>query len=344
MSETASPTAPLTVGEAGQLFAPLRAAPRLVVAVSGGPDSIAMMHLAALAFREGLLPPFVAATVDHGLQPASRDIAARVVAQADGLGIEAHHLVWEGPKPKTGLQEAARQERYRLLDALAQRLDGAHLLTAHSLDDQAETILFRMARGSGPAGLAGMRPTMMREGITHHRPFLGIGKRRLVETCRLNGWSFVEDPANCDPRFTRARLRGLMPMLAREGLDAQTLVALGHRLSRDEAALSAIAAEALGAMARTSEDKRKVIDASMLRTHPPAIALRILDRMMTDFARSGAPRLGRLERLVEDLTGAYAARRSLRRTLHGHIVTLDADGSIEIKLEGTRNRGLAGAA
>ena len=144
---------------------------------------------------------------------------------------------WTGTKPKTGLQEAARTARYRLLADAARKAGASHILTAHTRDDQAETVLIRMSRGSGVSGLAAMTRIAPLPGdgegrIKLVRPLLDIPKSRLVATLRAAKIPFADDPSNRDPRFTRARLRGLMTELAREGLDARRLSLLARRLKR----------------------------------------------------------------------------------------------------------------
>ncbi len=226
--------APLTSAEATDMFRPLAEVDALVLAVSGGPDSVALMHFAAscaeAARGRGMpFPRLAVATVDHGLRPGSRREAELVVAEAARLGLDALVLTWQGEKPMSRLQERARHHRYALLVDGARRLGASHLATAHTLDDQAETLLFRMARGSGPAGLAGMRRASMREGLHHVRPFLGVAKARLVAACRSNDWAYADDPSNQDPRFARTRLRALLPALAAEGLDAKRFGVLARR-------------------------------------------------------------------------------------------------------------------
>src|SRR5262249_22739030 len=153
----------------------------LILAVSGGPDSTALMVLAARWRGRAKSPRFIAVTIDHGLRKESKREAKAVEKLATKLGIEHRTLEWTGRKPKTGLQEAARMARYRLLAKAAKEVGAGYVLTAHTLDDQAETVLFRMARGSGISGLAGMYqtwPMPVEEGIGTYllRPLLAIPK------------------------------------------------------------------------------------------------------------------------------------------------------------------------
>ena len=157
-------------------------------------------------------PKLLAVTVDHGLRPESAREAAAVGKLARRFGVRHTILRWRGAKPKTGLQEAARHARYRLLAQAAARANCEHVLTAHTLDDQAETVLFRLARGSGLTGLAGMAyalpiPVGEEQAVFLVRPLLGVSKARLVATLRAAGVAHSEDPTNRDPRFARTRLR-----------------------------------------------------------------------------------------------------------------------------------------
>ena len=138
------------------------------------------------------------------------------------------------------MQETARIARYRLLAEAATRAGYEHILTAHTLNDQAETVLFRLARGSGLTGLAGMAhasavPIDAGTAIFLVRPLLPISKARLLATLKAAGVAHSEDPSNLDPRFARPRLRALMPALASEGLDARCLARLALRMRRAEA-------------------------------------------------------------------------------------------------------------
>ena len=165
-----------------------------------------------------------AATVDHGLRPESAEEAKAVAALCARLGVAHRILQWKGAKPVSRLQERAREARYRLLVDHAKAIGADALLTAHHADDQAETVLFRLLRGSGVAGLRGMELTTTRDGMTIARPLIGLKKRDLIAFARARGAPFVDDPSNADPRFARTRLRALLAQLGEEGLDAEASI------------------------------------------------------------------------------------------------------------------------
>jgi tRNA(Ile)-lysidine synthase len=316
--------------EANVLFSGLEGARGLILAVSGGPDSTALLVLAARwAKRLKRAPKLVAVTVDHGLRAEAAREAAAVKRLAKGLGVAHRTLRWRGKKPKSGLQEAARIARYRLLADIALRAGYAHILTAHTLDDQAETILFRLARGSGLVGLAGMAhasplPLAGAGALFLVRPLLGLPKARLVATLHAARVGYSEDPSNRDPRFTRARLRGLMPELAREGLDARGLARLAARVRRAEAAIEFAVEAARAALAPGPWGERGPVMFATARFAdlPAEVALRLLGRAVARVGNEGPVELAKLEALYEALRGA---RSRLRRTLAGASITLDRD-------------------
>ncbi len=265
-------------------------------------------------------PTLVAVTVDHGLRPESAKEANAVKRQARELGVAHRTLRWTGAKPKTGLQEAAREARYRLLSGEAAKAGARMVLTAHTLDDQAETVLIRLARGSGLSGLAAMarENEMFRTRIV--RPLLGLPKARLIATLGKFGVSYADDPSNRDPRFTRARLRGVMPLLAKEGMSAERLALLARRIRRAERTLEqAVAAAAkLVSQAPSGGGQRIVFfDADAFGRLPEEIALRLLGRAVAHAGDEGPVELGKLEALLT----ALAQSGPIRRTLAGALVT-----------------------
>jgi tRNA(Ile)-lysidine synthase len=318
--------APVSAREAANLFADIEKSASVVLAVSGGPDSTALLFLAArwrAARRRG--PRLVAITVDHGLRPGSAQEAKQVKRLAARLRVEHRTLRWTGRKPATGLQAAARAARYRLLLACARKADAREILTAHTLDDQAETVLFRLARGSGLKGLLGMARVSALDHVSLIRPLLEIPKTRLVATLEAARIPFIEDPSNADPRFARSRLRQLASALASEGLDAKRLAALAARLRRVEAALAAATEKALAQLCRegSTEPWGAVMDAHAFAELPAEIGLRVLGQLIGRFGREGPVELGKLERMLEAVLGSGSARGRLRRTLAGALVTAD---------------------
>jgi len=322
-----------------RLFAPFSDASAILVAVSGGPDSVALLHLLARWRTGGSRPDLIAATVDHGLRAESAAEAATVADHAAKLEIPHRTLVWAGAKPRSGVQEAARTKRYELLVRQARRDGASHLATAHTCDDQAETILMRLARGSGIAGLAGMRPEVDRDGIRHVRPLLGVRKGILVDLCREKGWGFVEDPSNMDDRYARARWRKLLPALGSEGLTAERLCHLAERAKRYEEALGSKARQVLSTVGGGAEQDPRRLSAA-LRDEPFEIAVRILAMALaSDSDEAGHPRLERMENAVSRNHTAVTEGRALRMTLAGRVLDLDRHGSLRIGAEPPRRRG-----
>jgi tRNA(Ile)-lysidine synthase len=339
---------------AKRLFADWRGAPAIVLAVSGGPDSIALMWLAARwrrALKRG--PRLIAVTVDHGLRTAAAAEARDVKRLARSLDLQHRTVRWSGTKPRTGLPAAARSARYRLL-AQAARANGAtHILTAHTRDDQAETLLMRIMRGSGIAGLAAMARESDRDGVRLARPFLNVSKSQLIATLRKAKVSFADDPTNRDTSFTRPRLRMLMPALAAEGGDTRNLARLASRLARANQAVEVLVDGAErylalrdrvpsrpGFQAKTFDAKildAKTFDAKAFAALAEEIRLRLLLRAIDRFGHEGPAELGKVEALLSALDRALAqnpaGRRPeprLKQTLAGALISL-VDGRIRVE-------------
>lgn len=332
-----APDDPLPAPDPELLFSNLNHAAGILVAVSGGPDSIALMHLLA-RWDTRRRPPILIATVDHGLRPAAAEEAAFVAREAASLGLMHRTLVWTGEKPRTGLQAEAREARYRLLARQAHEAGASHLVTAHTLDDQAETILMRLARGSGLKGLEGMRHERDRDGIVHARPLLGLPKAALLDLCRRNGWPFVSDPSNADERFTRVRWRRLMPLLAEEGLTADRLARLSERVARADEALDIKARQALAAADPAAGEGAFSFRAVCLAEEPFEIGLRILDLALERIGLESR-RLQRLETCLERLRAAIPGDQTLRLTIAGALLRLGRDGRLSVGPEPPRSRG-----
>jgi len=335
-----SPDDLLRTDDPEHLFSSLSHATGILAAVSGGPDSMALMHLLARLRDAGGRARILVATVDHGLRPEAANEAAFVAREAAALGLPHETLAWTGDKPKAGLQEAAREARYDLLVRHALAMGASHLVTAHTLDDQAETVMMRLSRGSGLAGLAGMRRETDRQGIRHARPLLGLPKAALLDLCRAHGWPFVTDPSNADEAYARVRWRRLMPLLAAEGLDAPRLARLAWRAAQADEALAVKAREALERARPVVEDGSLSFEAGILASEPFEIGVRVLEQAV---ARAGLglenSRLHRLEACTQRLRAAVRAGEALRLTVAGALVRLDRSGYVSVGPEPPRRRG-----
>ena len=323
------------------LFAPLAQATGVLLAVSGGPDSTALLLMAARWAGKDGRPPVAVATVDHAMRAGSREESEAVAALSRRLGLNHHRIEWRGAKPRSRLQERAREARYQLLGACAREIGADFLVTAHHADDQAETVLFRLIRGSGIGGLRGMDRAAAKDGLTLARPLLGLRKAELVAFCQACGEDFARDPSNADPRFARTHLRQLAGVLAAEGLGADEIVRLSRRAARMEEAIAAqttAAAERLG-WTRPQDER----DARALFDEPLEIAQRLL---RGEIARVGGKasrdiRLDRIEALAQALQGACARHKAMRANVGGASVHLSARGALSVGPEAPRREARA---
>ena len=316
------------------LFAVCTAYRRLLVAVSGGADSMALMHLLHdwVTWRQGRAPGLVVATVDHGLRAESDREAQWIGQQARALGLPHVTLPWLGDKPRTGIQQAARAVRQGLLIAQARQSGCDAVLLAHTKDDQAETVLMRLARGSGADGLAAMQPVTVMDGVPMIRPLLGVPKARLMATLRARGAAWIEDPSNSEGRFERVRLRGAGQAREALGLSKAALAATARRLSRARQALDQAAAAFLMEHAHHNEGAFCRIAFAPFRALPEEIALRVLRRAVSAHGgQAEAPRLVRLEALLARLRRGSGAGLTapLAATLGGCHVTA-GEGALDV--------------
>ena len=288
---------------------------RLGVAVSGGGDSMALLHLLRdWAQRTGAA--LHAATVDHGLRPAARAEAAMVAEVCEGLGIAHTTLRWNGWDGSGNLQDQARRARYALMAdwALAEGLGAVAL--GHTADDQAETFLMRLARGAGVDGLSAMAPRRRSLGVDWLRPLLGVARSDLrgYLTARRLGW--VDDPSNADPRFARVRARQVLAGLEPLGLNAVALRATTLRLAEARDALDHAAQDAARRIA-TVEAGDVTIERAALLALPAELRRRLLSHALAWVA--SAEYRPRHETLAEALA-AVAEGRDM--SLHGCLLTV----------------------
>lgn len=290
------------------------------VAVSGGGDSVALMHLlCAFAAANRLAPPIVL-TVDHGLRKSSARDAAKVAAWAKQAGLKAHVLTWRGKKPKSGIEAAARQARYRLMGAWLSKHGIATLFVGHTQDDQAETFLLRLARGSGLDGLAGMRarapwPVPGFSQLVAARPLLGLRRDSLRAYLKDKGQAWLDDPMNEDPAFDRVRIRKAQAALSEAGLLPARIAAAASHLARARESLEIVTQAVLQRAARRLDNGPVLLDPSALAAAPREVGLRALATvLMAVGEQTYRPRFESLERLFDHIVG-----ESLRggATLHG---------------------------
>jgi tRNA(Ile)-lysidine synthase len=336
----------LTEAEIAALFAPL-AGQRALLAVSGGPDSVALMRLAAKWLAEGGASTgamFFVATVDHGLRAESRAEAEATARWAEALALPHQILIWQGAKPRSRIQERARAARYALLHGHARTLGAGYLLTAHHADDQAETILFRLMRGSGIAGLSGMLSMIKQDDVVLYRPLLNIPKKALVDYCEASAQPYVRDPSNENFAFARTWLRALLPPLDEAGLDAAGWARLGRRAARAEQALAAMAAQASAKLEKIPLNDGFYSRVAALRDMPEEILRRVIGAEIAALGSGGPLRLERLESLAQDLCAAMAAGAIWHRTLGGVNLSVGADGFLTLRREKPRRRRLETAA
>ncbi len=298
----------------------------IIAAVSGGSDSTAL--LLALADGRAASPEFakrevLVVTIDHNLRTGSADDAAFVQALAARHGLDAELCVWRGPKPDAGLQAKARKARYAMLIVEAERRWPGRqtlILTAHTQEDQAETVLMRLARGSGPAGLAAMVPWRALKGdgdCRLVRPFLDLTRQDLRDYLKLKGETWRDDPSNESEAFERVRWRKLADTLAGAGMTSSALATTAKRMARADAALRAMTDRAFSEIDFNGHGGGfATFDGAAFLTLPDDIASRALTRVLDAFG--GAARKAEMA-AVEDLCGALASAIRETRSYHSSL-------------------------
>jgi len=275
---------------------------RIAVACSGGPDSMALTWLAAAWAKQAGVGLQVL-IVDHALRPESGAEASLTAQRLAERSIAARVLTRAGPPFDRNVQAQARDARYALLAAACAEDDIRHLLLAHHLEDQAETFLLRLARGSGVEGLASMADRLdPPDGPALLRPLLPFPKAALAETLREAGLDAVDDPSNRNPAHARVRMRGLLPLLAKEGLTADRLADTARRMADAAEVLDLAARDLAGRCLIFHPAGYACVDASVLDEAPRATRLRLIARLLQ--AVGGGeypPRLDGVERLDRDL-------------------------------------------
>ncbi|MBT6289705.1 MAG: tRNA lysidine(34) synthetase TilS [Rhodospirillaceae bacterium] len=289
---------PLGASEFDQLMDANRvpAGVAIAAAVSGGGDSMALALLADDWCRRhgGTL---TALTVDHGLRAGSDAEASKVGGWLAAAGIGHRILVWDGDKPATGIQAAARAARYGLLTDWARRNRTCHILVAHNLEDQAETFLMRAAQGAGMYGLAGMAPVSRRRGVGIHRPLLEISGARLRQTLTAKCQQWIEDPSNVDPAFQRTHMRRLVTALGQVGAPATRLALLAGHFRSARTRLDGLAGALIGGAVVRHTTGYCQLQTQIFRCAPLMVALHALRKILGEIGGRDYPASGdKLER------------------------------------------------
>jgi tRNA(Ile)-lysidine synthase len=291
----------------------LGGASRVAAAVSGGPDSMALALLAqSWAAPRGVA--LTALTVDHGLRPDSAAEARTVAGWMAARGVGHRILAWDG-RPRANVQAEARRARYGLLENWCAAEGVPVLLLAHQLEDQAETVLLRLGRGSGVYGLAGMAAEAEPAwpgAPARIRPLLDIPKARLIATLHAAGQDWADDPSNRNPAFARVRARSVWPRLAPLGITPERLARTARQMARARAALDAQAQALVAAMGAFADGGWYTMRPEALREAHEEIGLRALALVLMAVGGGGyPPRLERLERLWSRLRGGMPEAATL---------------------------------
>lgn len=308
----------------------------VAIALSGGPDSMALFYLLSHWAQKKNIT-LHALIVDHSLRANSQDEAMQVQKWAASLPFSKkcsiNILAWEHDGCENKIQEQARQARYSLMAEYCAEHGIQHLFLAHHQNDQAETFLFRLAKGSGLDGLASMMPVQnLQAQLLLLRPLLDFEKNHLIATCENYNVSFVQDPSNDKEEFARVRLRKSWDVLEQEGLSAKRLSITAKRIARARHALEEIADMAFQDVAQLETD-RIVLNEKIMRAWPGEIGLRIVMRAMQVLIQEEGygPRMEKVERVFEEL---MIAKEFIRQTLGGIIFERnDKEGMIVLTKE-----------
>lgn len=278
----------------------------VAVAVSGGSDSMALFHTIN-EWSEGYVHALI---VDHGLRDGSAE-EARIV-QSRLSDTEAHILTWD-EKPDARIQERAREARYELMADYMLERNLEHLFLGHHMDDQAETFLFRLAKGSGVDGLSCMSERQKQFGITLCRPFLNTRKADLIGYCQKNQLEYVSDPSNESAHFARVRLRKSMTVLSGEGLTVDRLSVAARRFGHVRDALDQVTDMVYKNLVSKKDNDRIEFYINEMLEQPYEIVLRCLMKAASELSDK-PQRLQRFESLCDDL---FFEKEFRKRTLAG---------------------------
>ncbi len=294
----------------------------IAVALSGGGDSMALAHMVcAWAVNNDVQIHLL--SVNHNLREEAADECKNIANWVSNFPNATHHiLTWEhDEKPNTAVMEKARTARYSLMRDYCAHFNIQTLCVGHHGDDQIETFLFRLAKGSGLSGLTGMNECSAFEDIKIYRPLLKHSQADLIQYCKNNELQWIEDPSNDDEKYARPRLR---KALSHEGFETSRFVKTLARLSRAQDAIDWLVGEAT---------KKCVMDTKItfnaLKAYPLDIQIRVLQNSIQNIGQTTGdypPKLERVEEIIATILPSQSA------TLHGCLITCSKDGNtLEIK-------------
>ena len=265
-------------------FRLLQSRRHVALAVSGGSDSVALLRLVhSWAADLEQHPKISVLTVDHGLRSGSQAEAAQAGEWATALSLDHHTLAWTGPKPVTGLQAKARQARYGLMTAWCRANDAELLVTGHTMDDQAETVLMRLQRTTSPDSLAGIPANGQWDGLPLVRPLLSLRREALRDYLSAIGQNWIEDPGNADRRFERVRIRDSLTEMAGSELTVERLTALAQSCARTANLLDRCAESWIELWLREDEAGICYAPSWELSALPQALQQRIFARIVSHY-------------------------------------------------------------
>lgn len=292
-----------------ELFAALRGEDHFAVAVSGGSDSMALLRL-ALQWANGSARISVL-TLDHGLRPGAAAEAAKVAEWCTLLGVEHHTLRWEGTKPETGLQAKARSARYDLLCNWCKANQVRFLLTGHTMDDQAETVLMRQARTDTAESLAGIWQTADWKGVRLFRPLLGQSRADLRGYLTGLGQPWIDDPSNLDRRFERVRARQALAQGERPELQKIELADIAEKAGRAARGLALATDKWIRGQLTSYPEGFGAIPRAGFCELEPSLQRRVLQQLILIYGAGNRAEPGELDYLAKWIMGQGISRRTL---------------------------------
>ena len=291
---------------------------RLAIAVSGGPDSTALFLLLH-EWAQARNISVTVLTVDHGLRPGSAEEASQVANFCSRFGVDHRILPWVGPKPDTRVQASARDVRYGLMERWCSDNDVTELYLGHTLDDQAETFLLRMAQGSGVDGLAAMPLVRLHGEVRIIRPLLRISRKLILATLKEKNISFTCDPSNHDRRYARVVMRNYIEQLNEHGITTAAIAGVTRMFGRIREQKEIMIAELFRQMVSLYPEGYAELDIVGWRQADPMVGSQLIAELLRIIGGGDyLPRRERLNRLVEVLR----TQNKGTRTLSGCVISI----------------------